>query len=257
MLFSNNLSFTRKYFNIWLCLGFSLCLRILMFLLNKDIDLIFNSWLLLLIALFLMLFSGIFILRLNKDWENYRIIALRLVVSITDTYVFFVNAFIIISVMSCLLFKIGLVSGFSMYPTFESNDLVIVNVTSSAKSSLKVGDIIAVKSEDGFVVKRLWGVEGDTISYTTDSFSLNGEVYTYDDTFAYSPKSISFVSNSFTLGTNEFFIMGDNFKDSKDSRVYGAVTGDNILGKVVYNISSLSKTSNTPIVYILANEYTD
>ena len=94
-----------------------------------------------------------------------------------------------------------------MYPTFENGELVFVNKLAYTMSEPEIGDVvIAVEPIDNEkVIKRITGVPGSTVSYMGKSIVLNED---------------------------EYFIEGDNV-DSTDSKSYGAIPEDRILGQVV------------------------
>lgn len=123
---------------------------------------------------------------------------------------------------------IGIVNGESMLNTFHDGDFVIA----VKQSSYKNNDIVFAENTDKTyeVIKRVIATPGQTIQI------INGQVYIDDvllkEDYLSSNKDITI--NKIILGKNQYYIMGDNRNNSYDSRNYGPVTIDKILGKVNY-----------------------
>ena len=102
------------------------------------------------------------------------------------------------------------VYGLSMQPTLQDGQLVIVNKLAYKIGSPGIDDVVVLFSPQGGVplLKRIVGVPGDTI------------------------RIVGCTVCPVTLGPGEFFVAGDNRRDSLDSRVFGAVPEENIIGTV-------------------------
>lgn len=131
------------------------------------------------------------------------------------------------------------VSGNSMDDTLSQGDMLLVERI----SKIRRFDVIVFKRPDGTTyVKRVIGLPGESVSYRNDQLYVNGKKveepflddnlkkddesipYTYDFDF----KELMGVSK---LGKDSYFVIGDNRRLSKDSRSFGAVSADEILGK--------------------------
>lgn len=131
------------------------------------------------------------------------------------------------------------VEGNSMEKTLHPNDHIVYEKF----SSIRRFDIIIFQTTDGLTyVKRVIGLPGDHIQYKDDELYINGEK-TEEDFLGQA--KIKRDSNQYTtnfdteelLGKKEisedhFFVLGDNRRISKDSRSFGEVSSDQILGKV-------------------------
>lgn len=124
------------------------------------------------------------------------------------------------------------VQGPSMQPTLHTNEYILVDKISYLFGSPQRGDVIVFKypkdpSED--FVKRVIGVPGDTVhvglsgQVTVDSIAIH-EPYVNDLTNTYPP-------NTWVLGPNQYFVLGDNRGDSSDSRAWGPVPRSDIIGR--------------------------
>lgn len=99
------------------------------------------------------------------------------------------------------------VDGHSMEPGLHNRDVVFCSIVYDTRT-IKRGDIVIVKHGDREIVKRVLALPGETT--TLDALRGVPEV---------------------TLGEDEFYITGDNYKNSLDSRYFGPVKSDAILYK--------------------------
>ncbi|MGZ3581600.1 MAG: signal peptidase I [Ktedonobacterales bacterium] len=124
------------------------------------------------------------------------------------------------------------VDGPSMTPTLLNHEYILVDKATYALSKPQRGDVIVFAwprdpSQD--FVKRVIGVPGDTVQVdangrvTVDGVTIN-EPYVNNLLNPYSP-------NTWTLGPNEYFVLGDNRGDSSDSRDWGPVPVRDIIGR--------------------------
>ena len=132
------------------------------------------------------------------------------------------------------VFTAAVVSGPSMEPTLQDGDRVIVNRIAIRVNSPTYGDIVAfpypANPEDKHI-KRVIGVPGDTVNAYNHLIFINGEMFVDD----YSPDGV-FLTGDMNLpvvvGEDEFFVLGDNRSNSKDSRFasVGLIQRDDIIG---------------------------
>lgn len=143
-----------------------------------------------------------------------------------------------ISLALFVRFNVGqliMVNGPSMLPTFQHGDFAVTSKHAYKNEKPKVGDVVVVKADalDGKkIIKRVVGVEGDTIEVTDGYLYRNGEKIEED----YIKEKILGDAEKITVPKNHVFIMGDNRNNSADSRVIGPVPEEKILGKVVLEL---------------------
>lgn len=141
--------------------------------------------------------------------------------------------------ISLLLLPVLRVTGSSMNPTLENDQLIIC----SKQGNFKRGDIIAFYYNNKILLKRVIGVSGDEINITADgTVYVNGEKI--DEPYVTSPAlgecDIEF---PYTVPELRVFVLGDNRAVSVDSRssVIGSVSEESVVGKVVFRIYPIKK----------------
>ncbi len=132
------------------------------------------------------------------------------------------------------------VIGISMEPTLFQGDQLLVQKISARLDRFDYGDIITINGEkmlgvdEPDLVKRVIGLGGDTIDIQDGTVYRNGipleETY-LPDGLKTNPLERGF--DHVVLKPGELFVMGDNRGNSKDSRVFGPVPGDYIIGTCV------------------------
>lgn len=164
----------------------------------------------------------------------------------TKSYFFFlVKTFIFALIIAFLvrqfIFQPTVVKGESMSPTFESNDKVLINKL----SEIERFDIVVFDApdEDVYYVKRVIGVPGDTVEMVDDVLYINGKAVKepYLDENKKKQRLFGSFTADFTLEelTGEtkvpdqtFFVLGDNRVNSKDSRSFGFIHEESVIGEV-------------------------
>jgi signal peptidase I len=128
------------------------------------------------------------------------------------------------------------VSGTSMAPTLCDEDLYVVNRAACLFRAPKRGEIVVLRdpTDQTYAVKRVIGGAGDMVDLRDGKIFVNGE--RLDE--AYLPKgtqTFPFTTVRLTVqcGPDQYFVLGDNRFYSSDSRCYGPVTRNAILGFVV------------------------
>ncbi len=135
------------------------------------------------------------------------------------------------------VFQTVVVDGDSMNPTLRNTQRFMLNRVEYYFREPQWGDIVVIKDPEdgGLSIKRVVAVAGQTVELTGGGVLINGmklrENYLRPGTRTYSLRVYD--HEKFPCGQEQFFVMGDNRGNSADSRVYGPVPRQNILGVVV------------------------
>ncbi len=143
-----------------------------------------------------------------------------------------------------------IVSGASMYPTFQNEQYLVVDELSYRFESPQRGDVIVFrypKDPSQFFIKRIIGLPGETVSITNEQIYIthNGQTEKLSEPYI-ADSTGNGPDMSVTLGPDQYFVMGDNRPESSDSRIWGPVPRQNIVGRVIVRLLPLSQASVFP-----------
>ena len=123
------------------------------------------------------------------------------------------------------------VDGFSMRPTLQDGEYILVNKLAYKFSAPMRGDIVVfvfpVNPEDD-LIKRIIGVPGDTITIQDGVLSVNGVMV--DEPYIDAPPAYN---GTWQVSEGELFVLGDNRNDSRDSHQWGLLPIENVIGRAV------------------------
>ncbi len=135
----------------------------------------------------------------------------------------------------------------SMVPTLQIGDRILVNKQASDLSDLNRGDIVVFEKPESLasdldhLVKRMIGLPGDTVEGRDGQVWINGAPLAEP----WLPEGVT--TDAFgpvVVPEGEVFFMGDNRSRSQDSRVFGTVDADNIVGRVFFRIWPLNRVGS-------------
>ena len=123
------------------------------------------------------------------------------------------------------------VDGFSMRPTLEDGEFVLVNKMSYRFGEFSRGDIIVFHfpvnpAED--LVKRVIGLPGDHVLVQNNQVFVNGQLLN-EPYISQAP----FFSGEWTIAEGNLFVLGDNRNNSNDSKDWGLLPEEKVVGKAV------------------------
>lgn len=128
------------------------------------------------------------------------------------------------------------VQGQSMYPTLHNADHYFLNRWAYHTHAPQRGDVVVVRdpSDGTLVVKRIIAMAGESIGIKNGDVFVNGvmlkEPYLQAGTSTHTP--VRGDAELILCGKDQYFVMGDNRGNSFDSRYYGPVSRQNILGLI-------------------------
>ena len=126
----------------------------------------------------------------------------------------------------------------SMAPTIQKNDLVMADTWYFDRSAPGINDLVVysmLDNPDTKYLKRVVGLPGDIIEIREDILIRNGEPVA-EEYIQLSGPPIGRLSNfgPVTVPDNQYFVLGDNRHNSRDSRFTGAIPRESLHGRVEY-----------------------
>ncbi len=154
-----------------------------------------------------------------------------------------VIAFVLVAGFRLFVFQPFLVRGASMEPNFHNWDYLIVDEISYRFRNPERGEVVVFKFPNDpsqRYIKRIVGLPGETVQVQDGHVTIfQGAEQVQLDEGSYLSSDTSGASKT-ALGENEYFVMGDNRPYSSDSRSWGAVSENLIIGRVFMRVFPLS-----------------
>ena len=151
-------------------------------------------------------------------------------------FVKIITAVLVITItIRIFLFSPSTIDGRSMEPTLLDSQWILVSNVSLLFSQPQKNDIVQIIHPEipQFIVKRIIATPGDTVIEKEDSITVmdqNNEIFTIylNDTL-----NTSQTTKRIKIEKNEYYILGDNYNQSVDSRNFGPIHRSLILGEVI------------------------
>lgn len=161
----------------------------------------------------------------------------KFLASIWDTIEVAIVALVVVLIIRSFLFQPFFVEGASMYPNFKNGDYLIVDELTYRLRNPQRGEIIVFhppQAEKEYYIKRIIALPQERIVIK------DGQIKIYNQTH---PEGFILKENylldnktpgdlDLTLGPKEYFVLGDNRYASYDSRAWGTLSRDKIIGLV-------------------------
>ncbi|MGV3618966.1 MAG: signal peptidase I [Fimbriimonas sp.] len=124
---------------------------------------------------------------------------------------------LVMSVFFFLNFKTVQVSGSSMLPTYKNGNRVLVSKAYWLIGPIRKKDVVVLRDDGptGYIIKRVAYMAGEAVDWKQ------------------MPESHRFSQGKFLVPPGTIYVLGDNLPESEDSRKFGPVGLDQVLGKVV------------------------
>jgi len=160
---------------------------------------------------------------------------------IWDLLKILIISFIIIIPIRYYVAQPFIVQGSSMEPNFHTGEYLIVDEITYHTSQPQRGDIIVFKfpkDTTQYFIKRIIGLPGETVQVKNGRVIVfnqqHPQGFTLDENYL-PPNTPTLGSDQkVTLGSDEFFVLGDNRGASSDSRFWGSVPRSDVVGRVLF-----------------------
>lgn len=130
------------------------------------------------------------------------------------------------------------VVGPSMSSTLESQDIVLLSRSHYRFFDIKRFDVISFEYADTkYLIKRVIGLPGDKVEYKNNTLYINDETVEEGYLGGHVTEDFSLISLGYeTIPEGMYLVLGDNRENSLDSRSFGLVNEEDIMGKVSLKI---------------------
>ncbi len=180
---------------------------------------------------------------------------------LTEIVRFSLIAILIVIPIRMFIAQPFIVSGASMDNTFHSGEYLIVDQVSYYFNDPARGDVVIFRyprDPSKFFIKRIIGTPGDTITIENDQVSIYNDEHP-EGFILEEPYIKSMAPNqkmTETLGEREYFVMGDNRDQSSDSRSWGILQEERIVGRALVRLFPPGMISYLPGSVIITEDST-
>ncbi len=148
-----------------------------------------------------------------------------------------ITALLIVVPIRYFIFQPFFVKGQSMEPNFETGDYLIIDELSFRFREPQRGEVVVFKYPKNLsqrYIKRIIGLPGETVEIKDGKVIIfNGQEGQVLDESGYLPLNLPTLGNTrLSLKENEYFVLGDNRVSSSDSRYWGPLPRNDIIGRV-------------------------
>lgn len=178
----------------------------------------------------------------------------------SEIFKFAIIALLIVVPFRLYIAQPFIVSGESMAPTFETGEYLIVDQLSYKFHPPQRGDVVIFKyplDTSKYFIKRIIGLPGEKVSVHGATITItasDGSIITTLSNEAYVlPANQSDLSTDTTLTGDQYFVMGDNRRASSDSRIWGPVPAENVVGRAFLRLLPIPRVSVFPGAYPLSS----
>lgn len=159
----------------------------------------------------------------SKDLQSVK----RFFIDLLETIILAIVLFFAINTVSARV----RVDGFSMVPTLQDGEYVLVNRLAYRTGLPVRGDIIVFESpqvSDLDLIKRVIGLPGDRVTISGGEVRVNDQVLE-EPYIAAAPV----YNGEWNVPEGHLFVLGDNRNDSSDSHAWGLLPIENVIGKAI------------------------
>lgn len=169
---------------------------------------------------------------------------------IREFFEFAIIALVIVIPFRIYIAQPFVVNGASMDPTFTNGEYLIVDQLSYRFGTPARGSVLIFKYPNDpskYFIKRVIGLPGETVKSESGQITIinntNPQGIKLSEPYIKFHKNDSFETR---LGNSEYFVMGDNRAGSADSRMWGALPENDIVGRPVLRLFPISRINILP-----------
>ena len=168
----------------------------------------------------------------------------------TELLKFALVAVIIVVPVRLFIAQPFIVSGASMDPTFHNGQYLIVDEISYRFGEPERGDVIIFKypkDPSQYFIKRVIGLPGEMVRITSDGVSVtktDGSTVGLEEPYIVNEGNGG--NLTVELKPDQYFVMGDNRPESSDSRVWGVLPKENIVGRAFLRLLPIQNATILP-----------
>lgn len=157
---------------------------------------------------------------------------------IWDLLKVFLVALMIIVPFRLFIAEPFMVSGSSMLPNYHNKDYLIIDRISYRFNEPKRGDVVVLKfpkDNTQYYIKRIVALPGETVKCEMGKVAIldkNGKNIVLEESYLADTVKTNNCKPLQKLGSGEYFVLGDNRSGSSDSRAWGVLPKNDIVGKV-------------------------
>ncbi len=174
-------------------------------------------------------------------------------------YPYIIIIVVVVLIRSFVITPVTVV-GTSMVDTLEANEVLLLSKVSYKIGKINRYDIVVIREDDDLIIKRVYGLPGDQVEYKNNRLYINDveveDKYATNETSDFTVQTICLKGLTYNSLTSEeknkicnydrvpegyYLVLGDNRGVSMDSRSFGFVDKDDVLGKAVGRIWPLDK----------------
>ena len=155
-----------------------------------------------------------------------------------ETITFAIIALLIVIPFRYFIAQPFVVSGDSMDPTFANGQYLIVDEITYKMTSPERGDVLIFKypyDQTKDFIKRVIGLPGETVILHNSTVSIKNATGTFALTEPYISKKTN-DEMTVVLKPDQYFVMGDNRPESLDSRIWGPLPKNLIIGRPILRL---------------------
>lgn len=149
---------------------------------------------------------------------------------------FYVIVIIIVLVIRMYVVSLIKVNGNSMKETLLNNDIMILDKISYRFDDIKRFDIVVIKYNDEYLIKRVIGLPNEKVEYKNNKLYINNkkvnENFYHEKTEDFDLESL----DATKVCSDCYIVLGDNRANSMDSRIIGFISREDIIGKATVTI---------------------